>query len=35
MWALSSFEKQGRTGLGQTEQVAFLEGGCPAPRHRR
>lgn len=32
MWASSSFEKQGRTVLGQTEQVAFRAGGWQKAR---
>ena len=32
MWASSSFEKQGRTVLGQAEQVAFRAGGWQKAR---
>lgn len=32
MWASSHFEKQGRTVLGQTEQVAFRAGGWQKAR---
>ena len=32
MWASSSFEKQGRTVLGQAEQVAFRAGGWQKSR---
>lgn len=32
MWASSSFEKQGRTVLGQVEQVAFRAGGWQKAR---
>ena len=32
MWASSSFEKQGRTVLGQAEQVAFRAGGWQKTR---
>ena len=32
MWASSSFEKQGRTVLGQAEQVAFRTGGWQKAR---
>ena len=32
MWASSAFEKQGRTVLGQAEQVAFRAGGWQKAR---